>query len=192
MPNLKRSTIIAQGLNIQKQITDEQKRTLDKLCVQDPEGVGSRLFNFYRNEQMNKSVTVSTAKKRQILNGFKSLGVADDINLQNFFRSMCESDVSIKHAGLKKTSFKQFLQQRYSSQVGEKLLAFMESEYQSFYNIGFQSFLTVLSEFLNDGPETYRKMLFDCISLSNPGRICEHDIFTLLEQFKQRESFFFY
>ena len=60
----------------------------------------------------------------------------------------------------------------------------MESEYQSFYNIGFNSFLTVLSDFLNDGPDIYRKMLFECLSLSNPGRICEHDIFTLLEQFK--------
>jgi hypothetical protein len=26
----------------------------------------------------------------------------------------------------------------------------------------------------------------------NPGRICEHDIFTLMEQFKQKETFFFY
>ena len=47
-------------------------------------------------------------------------------------------------------------------------------------------------EFLNAGPECYRKMLFACLSLSNPGQICEHDIFTLLEQFKQRDSFFFY
>jgi hypothetical protein len=134
----------------------------------------------------------SSNKKKPILAGFKNLGIADNKNLQNFFRGMCESDVSIKHAGLKKSHFKYFLQERYSRQVGDKILAFMESEYQSFYNIGFHSFLGVISDFLNDGSETYRKMLFDCLSLNNAGRICEHDIFTLLEQFKQRESFFFY
>lgn len=47
-------------------------------------------------------------------------------------------------------------------------------------------------DFLNAGPDGYRRMLFACLSLSNPGRICEHDIFTLVEQFKERDSFFFY
>ena len=198
---MKRSTVIAQGLNIQKYITDEQKRTIDKVCIANPSSVVNNLFNFYKREQvaqLNRQKNNQTpggsskSKKKPILNGFKSLGIAEELSLQNFFRGMCESDISIKHAGLKKTTYKQFLQERYSRQVGEKILSFMESEYQSFYNIGFNSFLTVLSDFLNDGPDTYRKMLFECLSLSNPGRICEHDIFTLLEQFKQRESFFFY
>jgi len=47
-------------------------------------------------------------------------------------------------------------------------------------------------EFLNSGPDFYKKMLFACLSLSNPGRICEHDLFNLLECFKQRDSYFFY
>lgn len=38
----------------------------------------------------------------------------------------------------------------------------------------------------------YKKFMFACCSLANQGRICEHDVFTLLEKFKQRESFFFY
>lgn len=35
-------------------------------------------------------------------------------------------------------------------------------------------------------------MVFSCIGITNQGRICEHDVFALLEQFKEKESFFFY
>lgn len=119
---MKRSTIIAQGLNIQKYITDDQKRTIDKQCLYNPDGVVNNLCDFYKKEQValhnrqknNQTPGSSSNKKKPILNGFKSLGIADDISLQNFFRGMCESDVSIKHAGLKKVTYKQFLQERYS------------------------------------------------------------------------------
>jgi hypothetical protein len=47
-------------------------------------------------------------------------------------------------------------------------------------------------DFLNAGPECYRKFLFASIGLQNPGRICEHDLFNIIESFKQKESFFFY
>ena len=45
---------------------------------------------------------------------------------------------------------------------------------------------------LNKGPEGYQKLVFSCFSISNPGLICEHDIFTILEEFKQGSSFEFY
>ena len=47
-------------------------------------------------------------------------------------------------------------------------------------------------EMLNAGPENYRKLVFATLGAQNPGRVCEHDIFALMEQFKQKESFFFY
>jgi hypothetical protein len=115
---MKRSTVIAQGLNIQKYITDDQKRTIDKVCISNPLSVVNNLFNFYKGEQVaqlnrqkNNQTPGGTAKskKKPILTGFKSLGIADELSLQNFFRGMCESDISIKHAGLKKTTYKQFL-----------------------------------------------------------------------------------
>ena len=46
-------------------------------------------------------------------------------------------------------------------------------------------------DFLNGGPDLYKKILFASFSLSNSGRICEHDVFTVIESFKQRDSFFF-
>jgi len=35
-------------------------------------------------------------------------------------------------------------------------------------------------------------MLFMSMQLTNPGRLCEHDIFTLFEQFKLKDSLLFY
>lgn len=50
----------------------------------------------------------------------------------------------------------------------------------------------MIMHILNNGPDFYKKILFACLSFQNPGRICEHDIFTLLENFKQMDSFYFY
>ena len=41
-----------------------------------------------------------------------------------------------------------------------------------------------MADLMNQGPDCYKKMLFACLSLNNLGRICEHDIFMLLELFK--------
>ena len=99
---------------------------------------------------------------------------------------------SIKHAVLNKEVFEKFLQDRYSPNIGKNIILFLESEYTSLFGATFGRFLSILVDFLNGGRESYKRMLFAYLSLTNPGRICEHDIFTILEQFKQKESFFFY
>ena len=45
---------------------------------------------------------------------------------------------------------------------------------------------------MNKGPDCYKKMLFACLSFNNYGRICEHDIFMIMELFKLQDSFAFY
>ena len=47
-------------------------------------------------------------------------------------------------------------------------------------------------EFLNQGPEIYKRLIFSCFSRASPGFICEHDIYAILETFKQRDSYYFY
>jgi hypothetical protein len=84
------------------------------------------------------------------------------------------------------------LKDRYTPFIGKNILLFLESEFASLYGANFDRFLGVIVDFLNGGRDSYKKMLFASLSLSNPGRICEHDVFTILEQFKQKESFFFY
>ena len=47
-------------------------------------------------------------------------------------------------------------------------------------------------DFINSGPECYKKLVFSCLSMQNQGRICEHDMFGMIENFKQKDNFFFY
>lgn len=47
-------------------------------------------------------------------------------------------------------------------------------------------------EFINQGPEFYKRLIFSCLSRACPGFICEHDIYALLENFKQRDSYYFF
>lgn len=76
--------------------------------------------------------------------------------------------------------------------MGDRILQYVETYFNSLYKIDYSGFLGIIMDLLNAGPDCYRKILFACLSINNQGRICEHDIFNLLEQFKQRESFFFY
>jgi len=45
-------------------------------------------------------------------------------------------------------------------------------------------YASMICDMLNLGTEFYKKLLFACLSKLNPGRICEHDIFALLQTFK--------
>ena len=103
--------------------------------------------------------------------------------MQAFFKSMSEIETSTK-ATLKRSAFHQFLQDRYSSAIGDNILHFLEFEFDPMYGLEYSDFLRVIVDFLNKGFDCYKKMLFYALSLSNPGRICEHDIFTVFEKFK--------
>lgn len=46
----------------------------------------------------------------------------------------------------------------------------------------------MITDLINMGPEAFQKVVFSCMSQANPGIICEHDVFTLLEEFKQRDG----
>lgn len=163
--------------------------------------VFAKLYDYYWAEHLRQSKLPSAkapgggpAKPGLIFSKPKDLALLEDPEMQNFFRSMCVSDAgsSIKHAKLDRPVFKQFLQDRYSKLVGEKLLQHIENSINPLYRADYPSFLQVIIGILNAGPDCYKRMLFASLSLTNPGRICEHDIFTLMEQFRQRESFFFY
>ena len=81
---------------------------------------------------------------------------------------MCENPESgIKFARLKRTAFKQFLADRYSNAIGERILLFIENQFNSLYRIDFNGFIGVIMDFLNAGPDCYRKMLFASLGLQN-------------------------
>ena len=69
----------------------------------------------------------ASQKHTNIFSNVRQLGFNDDLKMQNFFKSMSESDAGIKYARLKRQSFKEFLQDRYSDFVGERILLFLEN-----------------------------------------------------------------
>ena len=72
-------------------------------------------------------------------------------------------------------------------------MQFLETQFTTtLYKIDFMGFCSIITELVNNGPECYKRLLFASLSLQNQGRICEHDIFNVIENFKQRENFFFY
>lgn len=71
-------------------------------------------------------------------------------------------------------------------------MLFLENKFQTLFTFDRKGYNNVIMEFLNTGPELYKRILFNILSFNNPGEICEHDIFQLLQSFKQRDSFYFY
>ena len=63
--------------------------------------------------------------------------------------------------------------------MGEKILLFLENKFQTLFTFDKKGYNNVIMEFLNTGPELYKKMLFSILSFGNVGEICEHDIFQL-------------
>ena len=129
---------------------------------------------------------------RPIFESSSQLGLYESPAFQKFFISLSEESQNIKFARLSRQAFKEFLQKRYTGPVGERIMLYLENQFQSLYRIDIHGFCNVIREFLNAGAESYKKLLFSCLSLQNQGRICEHDLFQLIENFRQRESFYFY
>lgn len=82
-------------------------------------------------EQANKELKgVKDARMimQPILQSSAQLGLNENPNTRNFFISLAENgETRIKFARLKRFYLQQFLQNRYSEVVGEKILNFLES-----------------------------------------------------------------
>lgn len=131
------------------------------------------------------------SKRNLIFKTQEQLGLEDRPDFNQFFNILCD-DPSSHNPKLDRLKYKEFLQDRYSKIVGEKVLSFFENKFQTLFTFDKRGYCNVIMEFLNLGPELYKRLLFGCLNFSNSQQICEHDIFQLLENFKQRDSYFFY
>lgn len=132
------------------------------------------------------------SKTQPLLQSHRQLGLAANADFIAFFRSMCEDPSSAKNSRLSRTKFKSYLAARFGPLVGERVLSFLETQFNTLYQIDFQGYQQVVTDFLNAGPEGAQKLVFWAFSLANPGVICEHDLFTLLEEFKGQGAHEFY
>lgn len=71
-------------------------------------------------------------------------------------------------------------------------MQFLENQFLSLYRIDLNGYCSIIRELINAGPAAYKKLAFCALSNQNKGRICEHDLFRLMEHFKQRETYFFF
>eukprot|EP00347_Sterkiella_histriomuscorum_P000292 403376443 len=111
---------------------------------------------------------------------------------QNFFLKMAEDDSVLRWSKLNKNNLKQFLQDRYGKRVSERMLSFLENTFGSLYRIDFKTFVKLLKDFVRGGPQLWLRFAFNSFNITGNGMLCEHDMFQILEQFKQRDVIYFY
>lgn len=133
----------------------------------------------------------TVTKRNPVFKLPEQLGLEERPDFRQFFLALC-GDQSSHNPKLERLKYKEFLQDRYSKIVGEKALLFFENKFQTLFTFDKRGYCNVIMEFLNSGPELYKRLLFGCLNFSNSQFICEHDLFLLLENFKQRDSYFFY
>ena len=98
---------------------------------------------------------ITSRKVKPIFTDVSYLGLMNNPEYENFFRAFCDDKCEIKYARLNRNLFRQFLQDRYSKVVGEKILIFLENQFSPLYRIDFKGFCSIIMEFINYGPEIY-------------------------------------
>jgi hypothetical protein len=66
-------------------------------------------------------------------------------------------------------------------------LLFFENHFGALSRSSYESYVKILKEFVKGGPVMWRKFAFFCFNLGGNDKLCEHDMFGILEQFKLRE-----
>lgn len=178
----------------------EMIKTIDDRIVDESESLPARLHQYFKRNPRQPSpagsskIMIKTSDNEAIGQQIQAMRLDKNQDLIAFFNSMSaqEAGFGTKNARLDRDQLKNLLVRRYSSIIAERMLAFVETHYTTFYKADCSTYVKIISDLLQGGPELYKKLLFACMSQSNSGQICEHDIFSTMEQFKQRDSCFFY
>lgn len=107
---------------------------------------------------------------------------------------MCEESVSLRNLELNRLSLFLVLERRYTKPLAERILTVLEDHFQSLHRLNLKRFSQIVLDILAGGEELYKKLLFECINYSSGGaeRLCEHNLFAIMETFRQKDSYFFY
>jgi hypothetical protein len=72
------------------------------------------------------------------------------------------------------------------------MLLFLDTNFGPFNRSPFDHYMRMLKEFVRGGPIMWRKFAFFIFNISGNEKMCEHDMFAILEQFKLRDYIHFY
>ncbi|CAI2367491.1 unnamed protein product [Moneuplotes crassus] len=108
---------------------------------------------------------------------------------QNFFKLVCSGDgpeiIHMKHCIINRANFKLFLSKKYPPKIADRITF---SFFQSIGNplvLNYDKYSAVLDDFLKSPPEHLLIFAFSCYDLSATNSVCEHDIFQILQIFKE-------
>jgi hypothetical protein len=101
--------------------------------------------------------------------------------LHNFFISMSEEGSNVKWCKLNRNSFKAHISSRYGKKVMERMMYFLDTNFGIFLRSPFDHYSKMLKEFVKAGPIMWRRFAYQAFNISTNDRLCDHDMFTLLE-----------
>ena len=105
---------------------------------------------------------------------------------------MSEDDSAIRWAKLNKNAFRSFLQERYGKKMGEKMVQFIDTNLMQVFRNDFKSYVKMIRDFLKGGTSLWNKFAFHILNMASNGKLCEHDMFQILDHYKQRDVIQFY
>ena len=82
-------------------------------------------------------------------------------------------DINIKSLRISRKQLSHFLRERYKRTLAERILGFIEKNYQKILNIDAMAYIAVLDQFLQAGMHTHLRFCFHLFDLSNKGNVSE-------------------
>ncbi|CDW83717.1 UNKNOWN [Stylonychia lemnae] len=189
-----------------------QDKTVSVLEQKSQEDIPSRqqINGIHNRSPTIRQSTVLYSKKRQTVAQSRASGVSSQLSqnnnqiglilqsleqskaFQGFFLKLAEDDSALRWSKLNRNTFKQFLQDRYGRKISERMITYIEANFGTLYRIEFKAFIRIIRDFIKSGPATWQKFTFTSFNITGNNQLCEHDMFQILEQFRQRDVIYFY
>jgi hypothetical protein len=122
-----------------------------------------QLDEFITYKQSHNKPPGVIVRRNKIFTKTEQLGLEERPDFQAFFAPLCE-DKTAHNPKLQRMKYKKFLQDRYSETIGEKVLMFLENRFQTLFTFDKKGYCSVVMEFLNQGPDLYKRLIFNCLS----------------------------
>lgn len=87
----------------------------------------------------------------------------------------------MKFCKLNRIQFKNSLTARYGKKVTERMMLFLDTNFGILLRSPFEHYIKMLKEFVKGGAVLWRKFAFFCFNVTGNDKLCEHDMFSILE-----------
>ena len=74
----------------------------------------------------------------------------------------------------------------------DRMIYFLDTNFGIFLRTPYEHYSKMIKEFAKGGPLMWRRFAYQIFNINGNDRLCDHDMFNLLEQFKLREYITFF